>query len=495
MPAGGTRRATTGSHARPSGSGGVVRGMLALVLLLAMVVGIPVVLLAVGSMSYLDEFADLPRLIGNLTSPDDGSLLLGVLTLVAWIGWATFALAVLLEIPAQLRGVPAVRLRGIRIQQSVAGSLVAAALTVVALPAAASAAEPSTRKPVTAPTTAEISAPRQVPAVAHSSDARQAGHGEPSAGPQAVTYEVRRGDTLWDIAAEHLGDGSQWRRIAHLNYDRVQPDGGRLDRSHRLQPGWRLVLPEPSAQGRHDAGARVHVVKPGETLSAIAREELGSGDRWPEILDATTSVVEPGGARLTDPDRIYPGWTVRLPSDEAPVEPTGGTSSASAPTRSDPAAARGTVDALHGERPDPSSTPRPSSSQRAEGSRSTPSGAPPSTALTGQASVAPYPEGRRPRRTRAMTMNPCSQTSSMSGPWVAWAGSSPRASCCSSAPDALVSNAGANRASGSPCLRRPSSRRRHDCDPSRTSPASGTSTWPCVPSRPSTAPGVARCPG
>src|SRR6476660_2962773 len=106
------RTATTKSRgARPGNSVGVARGLLALVLLLGLVAGIPAVLLAVGSTSYLGEFTDLQRLTGDLTAPDDGSLFLAVLALVAWGGWATFALAVLLAIPAQLHGVPTVRLR------------------------------------------------------------------------------------------------------------------------------------------------------------------------------------------------------------------------------------------------------------------------------------------------------------------------------------------------------------------------------------------------
>src|SRR2546423_12637078 len=157
MPGPATKTATTRSPgAGHGGSLGVARGLLALVLLRGMVVGIPVVLLAVGSTSYLGEFTDLQRLTGDLTAPDDGSLFLAVLALVGWIGWATFTLAVLLEIPAQLRGAPTVRLRGMGIQQSLAGGLVAAVLAVVVLPGAASAAERQTAARSTAPSRSRV---------------------------------------------------------------------------------------------------------------------------------------------------------------------------------------------------------------------------------------------------------------------------------------------------------------------------------------------------
>jgi nucleoid-associated protein YgaU len=363
----------------------VARGLLALVLLLGTVAGIPAGLLVVGSPSYIGEFTDLSRLVGDLTAPDDGSLFVAVLTLVAWIGWATFALAVLLEIPAQIRGVPTVRVRGMGIQQSVAGGLVAAALAVVILPAAAGAAERRVGGSSAAPRPVPVAAPRAMTGAVRAGGGRHLGDREADSVARAVTYEVRRGDTLWDIAVERLGDGTHWRRIAQLNYDRAQSDGGRLDRSHRLQPGWQLVLPEPPVQEPQGTGSRVHVVEAGETLSGIAREELGSADRWPEILDASTAVVEPGGARLTDPNRIYPGWTVRLPADH----PSGGRSTrtdASAGTTPHQAAAtRGTVDAGQGDRLDPSWTQSPT------GSRSGSTSNTPSDALSGRASVAARP--------------------------------------------------------------------------------------------------------
>src|SRR4051794_8249633 len=103
MPGQDTRKATSRNARAAAGASpaGLARGVLALSLLLALVAGIPIALLAVGSAAHLAVLTDLPRLTAELTGPDDGSLFLAVLTVLAWIGWATFALAVVLEIPAQ----------------------------------------------------------------------------------------------------------------------------------------------------------------------------------------------------------------------------------------------------------------------------------------------------------------------------------------------------------------------------------------------------------
>ncbi len=53
-------------------------------------------------------------------------------------------------------------------------------------------------------------------------------------------------ETLWSVADQRLGSPRRWREIAALNYDRPQPDGGRLTTDHWIRPGWQLLLP-PSA--------------------------------------------------------------------------------------------------------------------------------------------------------------------------------------------------------------------------------------------------------
>jgi nucleoid-associated protein YgaU len=40
---------------------------------------------------------------------------------------------------------------------------------------------------------------------------------QPAPTPAGSTYTIRRGDTLWSIAARHYGDGKQWQRIVDAN--------------------------------------------------------------------------------------------------------------------------------------------------------------------------------------------------------------------------------------------------------------------------------------
>lgn len=55
-------------------------------------------------------------------------------------------------------------------------------------------------------------------------------------------------------------------------------------------------------------GYGVHVVAPGDTLSAIAEQYYGDADRWPVIATANRDIVP-------DPDLIHPGQELRVPID------------------------------------------------------------------------------------------------------------------------------------------------------------------------------------
>ncbi|MEV6922972.1 peptidoglycan-binding protein [Dactylosporangium sp. NPDC051485] len=64
-----------------------------------------------------------------------------------------------------------------------------------------------------------------------------------------------------------------------------------------------------------------HVVQPGEQMPTLAERYLGDRYQWRTIAEATYGIAQPGGQVLKAGDtRIYPGWTVRIPtSTTAPV--------------------------------------------------------------------------------------------------------------------------------------------------------------------------------
>jgi nucleoid-associated protein YgaU len=61
----------------------------------------------------------------------------------------------------------------------------------------------------------------------------------------------------------------------------------------------------PSAGGA--AGAKTYTVKAGDTLSKIAKEQLGDANAYREIFDANRD-------QLSDPDNIKPGQVLKIPA-------------------------------------------------------------------------------------------------------------------------------------------------------------------------------------
>ena len=64
-----------------------------------------------------------------------------------------------------------------------------------------------------------------------------------AAEPEPVTVTVQRGDSLWRLAARHLGSGPRWQEIFDLNRGRAQADGRSLTNPDLIQIGWVLELP------------------------------------------------------------------------------------------------------------------------------------------------------------------------------------------------------------------------------------------------------------
>ncbi|MFD9689555.1 LysM peptidoglycan-binding domain-containing protein [Kitasatospora sp. NPDC059088] len=410
---GGTRKGgkpTVRGHARPGrrrpGRGGAVLAALAaLVTLLALLFGVPALLLygtrAVASMGEVASGG-----VGEaLTSPDDGRLFLWLLVVVGWLAWACFALSVLLEVPAQLRGRIARRIPAFGWSQRMAAGLVGSVLALLPVAGAAFAAVPELTQGPSAqaqltPGVHRAALPAAQPAAAPVQSADQQ--------PTYTVRDSRPADSLWSIAERQLGSGERWVEIAKLNEGRVMGDSGtRFDAERPIQPGWQLLMPTdakpdeakapapaqssgpaqapsagdsspgdssasataaaaqvPQAGTEPEAGGQKTVtVRSGDSLSAIAQRELGDAEAWPKLFEANKGVQAPDGERLTDPDVLEPGMVLTVPGAAAPAPgqtpaPASTPAPAPAPAGSGSGAGAG-AGAGAGQTPAPAATPQP----------------------------------------------------------------------------------------------------------------------------------------
>ncbi|MGY3677341.1 LysM repeat protein/DNA-binding SARP family transcriptional activator [Streptomyces sp. TE33382] len=292
----------------------VVRGLVSLVVLTALLAGLPVLLWALTGV-LLPEGVSFGEITSLLTSRQLGAPFFAVVMAIGWIGWFTFALSTLLEIPAQLRGRPTLRLPALGLQQRMAGALVSSVL--VLLPVGTAMAAPASAAPVVTHSPTAVTAPATVQAATTADTPAAAGR---IADQHPGTYTVEARDSLSKIALKQLGDASRWREIAAANDGKTMVDGTTFSTRSALQPGWKLTMP-----GDWNPTDREHRVQPGETLSSIAEKELGNADDYPKLAELNEGVQQADGRTLTDPDKIYPGWELQLPHTAA-AHPSGGTS-------------------------------------------------------------------------------------------------------------------------------------------------------------------------
>jgi nucleoid-associated protein YgaU len=73
----------------------------------------------------------------------------------------------------------------------------------------------------------------------------------------------------------------------------------------RVKPGAQTqAIPQPTPA---KASMKTYTVKSGDTLSEIAKRELGSANKYMEIFDANRD-------QLSDPDKIKPGQVLKIPA-------------------------------------------------------------------------------------------------------------------------------------------------------------------------------------
>ena len=288
--------------ARP---GRLANGVGALVLLASLVAGIPWALWHYIGWP-LPHHVPSTGQIGHVLTQHGiaGRTLVDVLAVVVWVTWAVLVASVAAEIPAAVAGRRARRLPVAGVFQPLTGRLVVA----VVVAALALAPRPVHSHPTGAPGTGLVVLRRPVAAlVLAGTDQPPSPHAPPRPPPGAPT----------------------------------SPTGA---------PGAPVPVADPAGPAPHASPGtqvadqmRTYVVQRGDTLWGIAERQLGDPLRWSEIYALNEGRPQPGGASLTDPHWIDPGWTLLLPASTAaptppatpmPTPPTGNaTKPTSGPSR------------------------------------------------------------------------------------------------------------------------------------------------------------------
>lgn len=280
-----------------------------LIAVLFIILGIPALLITVSG----NPFASLD-MVGGVIASIDGALtfLLQVfIPIIAWIGWASLVIPLIIEAAVQVRHGESVKLPGVlRLQQNIAAVLIGMILASTAGISGATAIESTGPAGVPVTPNQTISAPATT----------QAQYGAPTAAEKAQasqtdpSYMVNGPQALWDIAETTLGDGSRYMEIFNLNRGVVQKDGAALlSTDQLLHDGWVLTLPQDAKIPQPITGTGTVTIKPGDTLSEIALENYGDLEAYHYIAGAASRTTQPDGTTIQDADLIQPGWEFTMP--------------------------------------------------------------------------------------------------------------------------------------------------------------------------------------
>ncbi|MGW2650915.1 LysM peptidoglycan-binding domain-containing protein [Streptomyces sp. NPDC001393] len=308
----------------------VLKAGLSLLVLVVAVVGLPLLLAWATPVIWAATHDDAMHLLDR---QDTGSVFLLVLACVGWIGWAQFTFCALLELIAQLRGRTWHAPRGMGASQRAAALLIGS--IIVLLPTGSALASDAQAAPAT--TAARVPGQPQAPQAAKSEQSTTPAASTAAFGTTYTVRQTRPAESLWGIAERELGDGERWREIADLNEGRTMADGTVFRANSFLQPGWQLQMPETtaaaggvrtqlgdSAPAAEDKGGHVVTVHSGDYLSKIAEKELGDGDAWPQLFDASRGKPQPHGLpEITNPNVIYAGQQITVP-EARPDQPAQG---------------------------------------------------------------------------------------------------------------------------------------------------------------------------
>jgi hypothetical protein len=270
-----------------------------------------------------------------LTTPITDEVVINLLAVAVWIIWAAFAVSVIAEIPARVRGVSPRRVPVIAPIQHVAGWLmsgmaagVMAAATIAPVAtgeAPPSAAVHSIHVPHPPPSVVSINLASSTTADETSKPVQAqsqpptvcAGEHVLVIGEHRFAFTVQRNNSLWSIAQLCLGDGTKWPEIWELNKHRHFPTvGGSLHDPDLIYPGWDLYLP-PGAVPPSDAD-ELDPDQPAEAAPPPAPPEPPPPAPPPASpAPSPTPTPEPSPTTTTSPT------PTATPPPQATAEPTG----------------------------------------------------------------------------------------------------------------------------------------------------------------------------
>ena len=339
----------SGVERRPGGHD-LLLAALSSVALVVLVIGVPVVLYAIGSwpLSHL-AFGHLvhPNAAPRSDTSQAEHWLVGSSLALIWITWAWMTVCVVLEWRSWATGRSSARLPASRTMQSVAACLVGTVLTVSALGKVGAT--------TSAPAGSRASGSHLFLGDLRIIDDLDSGFGLQTAGGRLSAERDRaeprvhvrdgasnasqeggrglevpsEGDDAAPSQSVRSTEGSVAIRVDRPTASPVEPSSGEVTtttRSVSKVDGESLTRDWATSPGQTRpvrTSPVTHLVLPRETLWSIATDCLGSSRRWRELANLNYGVRQSDGAALTADHWIRPGWTLQLPSTgvPSPIQP------------------------------------------------------------------------------------------------------------------------------------------------------------------------------
>lgn len=291
-----------------------LKGFVSLLAILAIVGGVPYVLLTFFGTPWPDEMPTRDVLFSELSA----ETVLGIIGFFIWVAWLHFVICLIAEAVAEARGhglSPRIPLGGgsqTLARRLVSGVVLIAGAASVTLPVAN-----AVTTSVATPTSVSVAQgndnssrdsflqtePRSKVVIGGSTTTTHTGvrTNNDQAG-QVVKYtEVRpphgrNYDCLWDIAERYLGEGRRYKEIYDLNKNKLQPDGRRLTNPDLIMPGWQVRLPaDAKGPGVHTVRVAIDpgTTNPGTTKTSPTTKHSATPKALPKTTENRTA--EQGG--------------------------------------------------------------------------------------------------------------------------------------------------------------------------------------------------------